>query len=1016
MPIQPSFQPDEIYALLQQEYGLNATLKALPSERDQNFQVIASNGQNYVLKIANQHEKAAFLEAQNQLLDHLEKSGIAATKIVPTTQGEAAIQICAGSGEHYWARLVTFLEGQPLGQIRPHPPALGGEIGRYLGRFNRAAAQFDHPALHRNFDWDLAQGPAIVTEYSDLISDSTLRAQVRHLFEEYRQFSAPRLSELPKCCIHNDANDFNLIIAQNRPGEPYRRPAVGLIDFGDMVYSYRVAELAVALAYACLDKPDPLGFASQIVAGFHRENPLQPAEFAALYGLMSLRICLSVVMAARQTAANPKNEYLSISQQAIRRTLPALTQIQPRFAEATFRTACGISASESAANLKTWLKNHQDDFGPVMAEPFSAQNSTGIDLSVGSPLYPNQPNSLSEPVLTARIFDHIQTGAAQYGVGGYLEARYAYTCPAFSTGASILDEHRTIHLGIDIFARPGTPVFAPLDGEIYRFANHASPYDYGPVLILAHAPHNGPRFYTLYGHLSEESLAGLTPGQKFQRGQPLGAIGSAQVNGNWTPHLHFQIISDLLEQGTQFPGVCTASQQKTWQAICPDPNLILRIPDGILPAAPLNPAQTLHNRRKRIGPSLSLGYDQPLKILRGWMQYLFDQNGRRYLDAYNNVPHVGHCHPKIAAAGRAQIGVLNTNTRYLHDTIHQYAEKITATLPAALEVCFFVNSGSEANELALRLARAYTGQKNMIVLEAAYHGNTTSLIDISPYKHDGPGGRGAPDWVYRVPLPDAYRGPYKASDPQAGAQYARHLQLAIDEMNTKSQNIAGFIAETFPSVGGQILPPDDYFKFAYQSVRAAGGICIADEVQTGYGRVGTHFYAFERYGVVPDIVVLGKPIGNGHPIGVVITRREIAAAFNNGMEFFSTFGGNPVSCATGLAVLEVVQAENLQAHALRVGNHLLEGLRRLKNQFEIIGDVRGSGLFLGVELVRDRVSLQPAATEAEFIANQMRQMGILLGTDGPHHNVIKIRPPMPFSMQDADLLLTAITQILSGAF
>jgi 4-aminobutyrate aminotransferase-like enzyme len=337
-------------------------------------------------------------------------------------------------------------------------------------------------------------------------------------------------------------------------------------------------------------------------------------------------------------------------------------------------------------------------------------------------------------------------------------------------------------------------------------------------------------------------------------------------------------------------------------------------------------------------------------------------------------------------------------------------------MPAPLRVCYFVNSGSEANELALRLARAYTGQRDTIVLESAYHGNTTSLIDISPYKHGGPGGTGAPPWVHTVPIADVYRGPYKADDPQAGARYAQYVQEIAQALRRKGVGLAAYIAETCPSVGGQILFPAGYLSHVYRHVRQAGGVCIADEVQTGYGRMGTHFYAFEAQRVVPDIVVLGKPIGNGHPIGAVVTTPEIAAAFDNGMEFFSTFGGNTVSCAIGLAVLEVVIEENLQAHARQVGERLLAGLHAFVDKHPIVGDVRGSGLFLGLELVRDRETLEPAGEEASFVANRMRDCGILLGTDGPYHNVVKIRPPMPFNGGDADLLVATMDRILAESF
>ncbi len=409
---------------------------------------------------------------------------------------------------------------------------------------------------------------------------------------------------------------------------------------------------------------------------------------------------------------------------------------------------------------------------------------------------------------------------------------------------------------------------------------------------------------------------------------------------------------------------------------------------------------------------MSISYQKPLKIVRGSMQYLYDEDGQVYLDAVNNVSHVGHCHPRVVRAGQEQMAVLNTNTRYLHDNLVRYVERLCAILPEPLSVCFFVCSGSEANELALRLARTHTQRKDLIVVDAAYHGNTTSLIEISPYKFDGPGGMGASPYVHKVPMPNVYRGEYRRSDPYAGEKYARYVEQAITEIQKNQGNVAAFICESLLGCGGQIVLPKNYLKEAYRYVRNAGGVCIADEVQVGFGRIGSHFWGFETQGIIPDIVTLGKPIGNGHPLAAVVTTPEIAASFNNGMEYFNTFGGNPVSCAIGLAVLDVIEEEQLQANALRVGTHLMDRLRGLMEKHTLIGDVRGLGLFVGIELVLDRETLKPAAEQASYIANRMRERGILLSTDGPFHNVLKIKPPMGFTEENADFLVGTLDEIL----
>lgn len=418
-------------------------------------------------------------------------------------------------------------------------------------------------------------------------------------------------------------------------------------------------------------------------------------------------------------------------------------------------------------------------------------------------------------------------------------------------------------------------------------------------------------------------------------------------------------------------------------------------------------------RHRHVGPNLSVSYRKPLHIVRGEGQFLYDPEGNAYLDMVNNVCHVGHCHPRVVQAGQEQMAVLNTNTRYLHEHLVNFAERLAGTLPDPLEVCYFVSSGSEATELALRLSRTHTKRTDMIVSDHAYHGSTGNCVDMSPYKFDGKGGQGAPPWVHKAMAPDVYRGPYKADDPEAGKKYAAHVGELIADARANGREIAGFIIESMISCGGQLIPPDGYLEEVYRIVREDGGVVIADEVQVGFGRAGTHFWAFETQGVVPDIVTLGKPIGNGHPLAAVITTPEIAASFDNGMEYFATFGGNPVSCAIGLAVLDVIEDEGLQENARVVGEKLLKDTAALMEKHALIGDVRGWGLFVGIELVRDRATLEPASEEAYTVIEKMRDRQILLSTEGPHYNIIKIKPPIVFSEKDADHFVTHLDEVLT---
>jgi 4-aminobutyrate aminotransferase-like enzyme/Ser/Thr protein kinase RdoA (MazF antagonist) len=423
--------------------------------------------------------------------------------------------------------------------------------------------------------------------------------------------------------------------------------------------------------------------------------------------------------------------------------------------------------------------------------------------------------------------------------------------------------------------------------------------------------------------------------------------------------------------------------------------------------------ESLAARKRLLGGNLSLSYEKPLKIVRGSMQHLYDETGRAYLDVYNNVPLVGHSHPRVVRAIQEQLTLLNTNTRYLHDNILRYAERLTALLPDPLQVCYFVNSGAEANELAVRLARTHTGREDVIVLEHAYHGHTSTLIDLSPYKFDGPGGRGRKPWVHVAPIADDYRGLYRRGEQELGKKYAAHVGEILSDCKKKGRSVAAYLAETLPSVGGQVVFPPNYLAEVYKHVRGEGAVCIADEVQVGFGRLGTHFWGFGTQGVVPDIVVFGKPMGNAFPLAAVVTTREIAASFANGMEFFSTFGGNPVACAAGLAVLDVLRDENLQQNALAVGTQWMRDLRELQPEFPLVGDVRGLGLFVGVDLVTDRETRAPATRQASYVVNRLREEGILAGTDGPHHNVIKLRPPLCFTAADAARFTSTLRSILA---
>jgi 4-aminobutyrate aminotransferase-like enzyme len=704
------------------------------------------------------------IEAQLAALQHLESSDICdlVPRVVPDRAGKTICALRGSENEPLLARVLTYLDGRPLERLDETTPNLRRQIGQTLGRLDRVLARFDHPGVHREHVWDLARLPEL-RALAELLDDE-LRSLVRTGLDAFSTRVLPRLHDLRTSVIHNDANDHNLLIREDPDGIPR---LCGLIDFGDMVHTITVGELAIASAYAMLKVDDPRRAAADVRAGYEEELPLETLESQLLPDLIVARLCASLLLSAQARQSASDNEYLRISERPVADLLRRLSM---------------------------------------------------------------------------------------------------------------------------------------LDGETSNRSTSAS---------------------------------------------------------NRSPE---EIVSV---------------------------------------------------RRRHLGRNLSIAYQCPLKIVRGRGQYLYDENGRRYLDLVNNVSHVGHCHPRVVEASRRQMELLNTNSRYLHDGLAEYVERLTATMPEELSVCFLVCTGTEANDLALRLARTHTGSRRIVVLDHAYHGHSPSLIEISPYKCEGPGGQGLALWASKVPCPDVYRGAHRGAD--AGARYVREVERAIEDVAATGESLGAFMAETLVGCGGQIVPPPGFLEGAFAATRKASGVCIADEVQVGFGRVGTHMWAFQAHGVVPDIVTLGKPIGNGHPLAAVVTTPEIAASFDTGMEYFNTFGGNPVSCAIGLAVLDVIEDEGLMQHALVMGERLKAGLEELAARHQLIGDVRGQGLFLGVELVQDRDSLEPATFQAGEVIERMKDRGFLLSTDGPDHNVIKIKPPMVLDGSDVDTTIDALDTVLARA-
>ena len=798
---------------------------------------------------------------------------------------------------------------------------------------------------------------------------------------------------------YNDAHGENLLV--DAAGQ-----ITGVIDFGDAMYTATLCELAIACAYAGMNTTDPIGAMADVVRGYATVQ--QPEHVEHLYDMIAARLLITVSLAAERARSEPENEYLQVSARPAWALLRSLRALHPAFSHAFFVDAAGVAYNHVAALV--YAKNlPEPSISPV---DLNGKKCHLLDLSVGSLELGGNDTFNNLKLFTRHIKRTLEDAGADFGYGGYHETRPVYTTDAFASEGNAGPRWRTVHLGLDIWGPAGTPIVAPLPGRVHSTFIDPAPGSYGPTIILEHELPEGELFYTLYGHLAEQDIAAIQAGTQVQSGEVIAHFGGPEENGGWPPHLHFQVMVDMLGLEGDFPGVAFPEELGAMASLCPNPYTFF-------PSLQPPKATTINipeKRKRHLGRSLSVSYSRPLHIVRGYGQYLYDTTGRRYLDTVNNVAHVGHEHPAVVEAVQRQAAVLNTNSRYLHENIVAFAEELTATLPPELSVVHFVNSGSEANELALRMCETWSGTRNMLAVEVGYHGNTGRTIDVSSYKFDGKGGGGAPATTDLLPLPDVFRGRHR-NPATAGKEYAAYAHPAILERQLRGETIGGFIAESVLSCGGQIPLPAGYLKEVYAAVRAQGGLCIADEVQVGLGRVGSHWWGFELQGVVPDIVTIGKPIGNGHPLGAVVCTPAVAERFANGMEYFNTFGGNPVSCAAGRAVLRVVREEGLLERAAAVGAYTTKLLRDLQSHHAIIGDVRGPGLFLGVELVTGAAAtsphnLAPATSQAVYIKNYMRELGFLLSTDGPDENVLKIKPPLCFSRRNAEQLVDYLDRVL----
>ena len=989
----------EILKILELNFDVKGSVKELDGEVDYNFKVESKCGKNYLLKISGPNFESDYIDFQINLLEYLNKNcEIEITKSELTIEGSRSCIVKDGLGRDRCVRLLSWVEGRLWSSVNPINKSLRKELGYKAAILSNSLINFKHSFSKREIEWDISNS-LWVEDHLDKF-DTDQKKILKTFIIDFKK-NLPLYNDLTKSIIHNDINDNNIIVSND-----LLNPSVkSIIDFGDSVYTQTINDLAVTCSYGIMNVNDPLAACCEIISGYYNISSITDNELKLLYNLIAMRLVISVTKSLINRFKEPDNKYLLISEKPAWELLKKWVEVDSEFAYYSYRKACDLNAHPEQNNFYKWALENRFSVTDLFSS-IKKNKLYKIDLSVGSKWIGGR-NEIEDLELFQHKIEKLQKKYPDKIItGGYLEPRSIYSSNSYEKIGNYGDESRTIHLGLDFWLPPGTKVNLMFDGEIVVAVNDKGHKEYGGLLILKHNIQD-LEFYTLYGHNTVESVLKNKVGSKVKKGDVIAEIGNYPENGNWAPHLHFQIILSMLNYKIDYPGVCYFNQMEIWKDLCPDPNLLFKSID-LVNDKHESDEELIKYRHKNLGKSLKLHYDKPIHVVRGEGVYLIDYYGRKYLDTVNNVAHVGHENESVVSEGQNQMSILNTNSRYLHKNINDFTKELLKTLPKELSIVHFVNSGSEANELAVRMMKSHTGENDIIVSEHGYHGNTNICVDISSYKFDGKGGNGAPEHTHVIPMPSKFNGKYQGEN--SVDDYVGEIEKCIENIKTKKRKLGGFIIEPIISCGGQVELPKGFLKKSYEIIRKNGGICISDEVQVGCGRLGKSFWGFQLHDVVPDIITIGKPLGNGHPIGAVVCTKEIAESFANGMEFFNTFGGNPVSCSIATQVLKVVENQNLQENAKIVGEYFKKELKKLTNEFDLIGDVRGQGLFLGIELIDQKMnSLQK---KTKYIINRLKKFGILSNLDGPKNNVIKIKPPLTFHKDNCDKFIFYIRKIL----
>lgn len=963
-PELPAPQVEDWHArdILATYFGLTAGVKSLGSQQDKNFLVGDDNAITGVLKIANPAFNEIELTAQELAADLIAAAepGLRVAQSLPNQCGERLTAVTGlasnrADGTSY-VRLLRHLSGGTLIESGYLPPGTVAELGALAGRVSRALAGFSHPGLDRILQWDLRFGAEVVRRLAPHVDDDSARSRLLVAAEQAWARIAPLADALPRQAVHMDLTDANVVVSRDTGGAVHPD---GIIDLGDLSDSWAVTEPAITLS-SVLQHPgaDPTSVLPGIRA-FHAIRPLSVAEAEALWPLLVLRTAVLIVSGAHQSGFDPDNNYITEQSDGEWLMFERATSVPIDVMTALIKADLGLTPSPAPVQVAR----------PMIAAP---QSVTTLDLSATADDLDGA--FVAGGWVRPGIEDELAKAAINDGAGLVVTA---FGQPRISRAPALSQEEpAVVPTGVGIWPADRLELAAPFDGEVIERSTDS---------------------VTFRGAEYELTLTGI--GSVSNESDDV--LGTAEPD-RWT-HVALRPIG-----APRAPELTTPALAPGWLACVRDPRPLLGL--APLDADPAD-VDLVARRDRAFAPVQEHYYRRPPRIERGWRHFLMSTSGRCYLDMVNNVTVLGHAHPRVAAAAGRQLRKLNTNSRFNYASVVEFSERLAGLLPEPLDTVFLVNSGSEASDLAIRLATAAAGRRDVVAMREAYHGWTYGTDAVSTSTADNPNALTTrPDWVHTVESPNSFRGKYRDNE---AARYTADAVAQIEGLIADGRAPAAFICETVYGNAGGMALPDGYLQQVYATVRAAGGYAVADEVQVGYGRLGEWFWGFEQQGVVPDIVSMAKSVGNGYPLGAVVTSREIAEAFRSQGYFFSSTGGSPLSCAIGMTVLDVLNDEGLQANASRVGAHLKSRLEELATRHPIIGTVHGIGLYLGVEMIRDPQALEPATEETALICDRMLELGVIIQPTGDHQNILKTKPPLCIDIEAADFYADTLDRVLA---